>query len=1075
MDQTLHIQLLGDFHLLYSDAAVTNVNTARLQSLLAYIVLHRSTPQSRYRLAFLFWPDSTEPQARANLRNLVHRLRRALPDADCFLHADAKTLQWRADGPFTLDVADFESALIRANRAQQIGNHGAARAALEEMVALYEGDLLPSCYDDWILSERERLCREFVGALERLILLLEGEHDYSAAIHYAHRLLQHEPLHEASYRHLMRVYGLSGERAGALRVYQTCATVLQRELGVEPSLATQQLYERLLRGEPAEEGEKVTQDAASLSPLGARRHNLPPQLTPFIGREEELAETIGRLENPSCRLLTLVGPGGIGKTRLVVQAAAAQIATFAHGVCFIPLATVSSIDLLALTLANRLDFALYEPENPVRQIVNYLREKHMLLVWDSFEHLLQGTSLLSEILAGAPQVKLLVTSREKLNLRGEWVLEIAGLQYPVSEVTGRVEKYSAVQLFMQNARRVCAGFSPSEAEMPFLVRICQLVEGVPLGIELASAWVPVLDCRAITREIENGLDLLVTSLRDVPERHRSMRAVFEYSWNLLTEEERGVFGRMSVFRGGFHREAAEKVTRASLPLLSALLDKSLLHRKPSGRYEMHELLRQYGESRLDEDSQASKEAEDRHCAYYAEFLHQREDHLKEAGQQRALEEIREEIENVRAAWRWAVKHGKLERIGRMAEALWLFYEMQGWSVEGEETFRKATETLGRIEDAHGYDKRIILGQVLAREGWFCFRLGLAEKAREVVQRGLSILRPLGVRQEVAFCLGTLGVVAYVLGEYEQADQLQQESLAISREIGDAFGMARYLNSLGFVANAVGKWEEAEYFLRESLAIFKKIGNRWGIAFCLGNLSNTAYYLGEYSEAREILQESLAIRREIRDRWGIPRCLNNLGRVASASGEYAEARRLHQESLDIFRETGNRRSAAYSLFYLGDVAFLLGEYGEAERLHQESLVIRKQIGDRRGIVRSLNSLGKVACALHHYQDSEEHLHEALKTAAEIQTVPLVLEVLLGIATLLAEKGELERSLALVTLVLGHPARNRDAQDRAERLLARIEPRLSPDLLATARQRGKQAELEPVVAEMLGDTRKLSSPS
>ncbi len=302
----LHIHLLGDFHLAYNSTSVTSVNAARLQSLLAYLVLHRSAPQPRHYLAFLFWPDSTEAQARTNLRNLLHLLRHALPDADRFLHIDTQTLQWRADAPFTLDVADFEGAMAQAEQAEQAGDQAAVQIALEKAVTLYQGDLLTSCYDDWILAERERLSQAFIGALERLILLLEEQRDYRAAIEHAQRLLRHDPLHEATYRYLMRLYALSGNRAGALRAYHTCATVLQRELAVEPSPATREAYERLLQ----------TDALPAPSPAPPARQ---AALSPLVGRHQEWMQLQAAWQAASAgrpHFVLVTGEAGIGKTRL---------------------------------------------------------------------------------------------------------------------------------------------------------------------------------------------------------------------------------------------------------------------------------------------------------------------------------------------------------------------------------------------------------------------------------------------------------------------------------------------------------------------------------------------------------------------------------------------------------------------------------------------------------------------------------------------------------------------------------------------------------------------------------------
>ena len=313
--QTLHIHLLGDFRLAHGDEAVTKVNTPRLQSLLAYLVLHRDAPQSRRHMAFLLWLDSTETQALTNLRNLLHLLRRALPDADRFLQVDAHTLQWRPDGPFALDVTEFESALARAGRAEQAGDNAALRTALEEAVDLYRGDLLPSCYDDWIRPERERLQQAFIKALEQLIHLLEEQRDYRTAIGHAQRLLRHDALHEAAYRRLMRLHALTGDRASALRAYHTCATVLQRELGMEPSPATREAYERLLQADG----------------LPAPAPTRPAELvavSPLVGRDQEWtqlrrawrAAAVGRTEAAGGPHFVLVtGESGIGKTRLAEE------------------------------------------------------------------------------------------------------------------------------------------------------------------------------------------------------------------------------------------------------------------------------------------------------------------------------------------------------------------------------------------------------------------------------------------------------------------------------------------------------------------------------------------------------------------------------------------------------------------------------------------------------------------------------------------------------------------------------------------------------------------------------------
>jgi predicted ATPase len=431
----------------------------------------------------------------------------------------------------------------------------------------------------------------------------------------------------------------------------------------------------------------VSEPHKAQRPLGLR--NLPAQPTSFVGRGEELAEIAELLDDPACRLLTLLGPGGIGKTRLAVEVAARAGDDVTDGVCFVPLQGVRP-GYLVSAIADAAGVPSRGQEDPRTQLLRYLRDREMLLVLDSFEHLLAGEiDLVSDILQAAARVRLLVTSREVLNLQGEWLYPVSGLRVPASEYTGNLDVYSAVQLFAERARHVRRDFSLA-AERAGVVRICQLVEGMPLAIELAVPWLKTLRCAEIAAEIHRHLDFLSTRLRDVPERHRNMQAVFDQSWNLLTQEEQKVFQRLSVFQGGFRRDAVRQVAGASLAILSSLVDKSLLRREPDGRYQMHELLRQYAAEQLAASPDAVVEAHDRHCAYYAQFLHQR---LVDIGRRREVaQEIAAELENIRAAWRRAIDHGKTEVIQKAASTWFYFCQIQSRYQEGEAVLAAAITT-----------------------------------------------------------------------------------------------------------------------------------------------------------------------------------------------------------------------------------------------------------------------------------------------------------------------------------------------------------------------------------------------
>ena len=717
MASTLHLQLLGDFRLALDETPITTLNTARLQALLAYLVLHRDALQLRQHLAFLFWPDSPEAQARTNLRKLYHLLRKALPQADRFLSADARTLSWRPEAAFTLDVAEFEEALARA----------ASVDSLQAALALYRGDLLPSCYDDWIVPVRERLRQACIAALERLTQLLERRRDCRTAIRCAQLLLQQDPLNEATYRCLIRLHVLNGDRAEARRVYQTCVEVLHRELDAEPSPDTREAYERALHPD-ASDG------------------RLPAQPTPFIGRERELNEIAQHLNDPTCRLLTLVGLGGIGKSRLALQAALEHSDEFADGAYFVPLAPISSAALIIPTIAESLKFSFFGQLDPKTQLLNFLREKHALLVLDNFEHVIDGAGLLIEILANALRLKIIVTSRERLNLRAEQPFEVNGLDYPdmAGATVPHIDGFSAVQLFEQAARRVNWSFALTLEQESCAVRICQLVEGMPLAVELAAAWTRVIACDEIVHEIARSFDVLSTALGGLPDRHRSLRVLFDYSWKLLNEEERNVFSRLSVFRGGFPREAAEQVAGATLRLLAALVDASFLRRTPAGRYEIHELLRQYGEEKLSESEASTR---DRHCAYYAGFVHQREVQLQGSDQRSALDEIDAEIDNVRAGWHWAVQHDRVAELDRFMPGLTAFYEMRGFFQEATQIFDEAAQAIAQATNLIPRTSHNLIGRLLARQAKFTALLGEFNPARQLLERSLALLRAGEIRGE----------------------------------------------------------------------------------------------------------------------------------------------------------------------------------------------------------------------------------------------------------------------------------------------------------------------------------------
>jgi predicted ATPase/DNA-binding SARP family transcriptional activator len=1028
MPSTLHIRLLGDFHLVYGETVVTRLNADRLQSLLAYLLLHRRAPQPRQQLAFLIWPDSTEAQARGNLRNLLHQLRRALPDADEFIEIESLTLQWRPGAPFVLDVADFQAALAEAKRAEQAGEQATARQALERAVTLYQGDLMPGCYDDWIIPIREELRQSLQAALERLLHLLEAMQEYREAIRYAQRLVQFDPLYEAGYVQWMRLHALGGDRAAVRRVYDSCVNVLKRELGVGPSQTTREAFERLLRLEPLPaatvEPQAVPAPARQAPAPATQARPLPPQPTPFLGREEELEEIAVLLADSACRLLSVVGPGGMGKTRLALRVAERH-AEEGGEAAFVPLAPVGSAELLVPAVADALGLAFYGGTDPRTQLFNFLRERRTLLVLDNFEHLLEGAELLSEMLRHAPGVKLLVTSRVRLNLHEEWVFSIEGL--PVPAQGEGMKESSATALFVQSARRVTSGFTVGADERVAVARICRMVEGMPLGIELAAAWARMLSPQEIAQEIERSLDFLVNSQRNAPERHRSLRALFDHSWKLLSPPEQQALRRLSVFRGGFRRDAAEQVAGATLPVLSALVDQSLLRRAEGGRYDLHELLRQFAASKLQEEAEEERAARDLHSSYYLGLLHTRLKALEGVGQQAALVELGAEVDNLRAAWQWATEQGNFEAMRKAARSISRLFQMRGWLYEAAILFRRAVEVLENSEQAAG-EHRAALGQMLVNQGYCYTILQDPEKVgRGLLNRAITLLRGSEEQTSLGEALSYASILAFKAGDFAEARPLAEEAIALSRQHGDAWILALTLNALGLVDQRVGRYEEARAHYAEAIAICRATGNLQGAALALNFDSDTAHALGKYAEARQALLESLEICRTLNDRWLTATALCQLGLVTHALGESAEAVSLFRESLSLFRE----------------------------------------VEDRWYVARTMNDLADVLCALERHGAAREVYREAFTTAVAEQARSVAMEALMGLTTLTArdEGGPDEYLLSLLLYIQAHPASSEQTRNQAEQLWEKLQPRFSPQQIAAAQERAVTLTLEALAGEIL----------
>jgi predicted ATPase/DNA-binding SARP family transcriptional activator len=896
----LHIRLLGGFGVRLGQFEVPDSAFVRRKpkSLLKLLALQSGNRMHRDQIIETLWAGLQPLGGAAQLYKAVHQVRKALLVASSGILPETilvlKDEELRLESPGGVST-DLESFLNLARVALASRDH----TALERALTAYGGDLLPTdLYEDWTLEPRETL-RGQATALELALGEVRLElGELPEAFEAFQRSLRRDLTQEAAHRGLMQVYARQGDRVGLERQYRRYTEALAQLLDAAPSPETTRLYRALLENPQP----RLLQAAAKVTLQSKElwNHNLPAQPNPFVGRTPELTEIAERLNDPSCRLLTLVGPGGVGKTRLGLQAVAERLEDFAGGVYFVSLAQLPGSDFLLGAIIEALQITLYPGSDPKAQLFDRLKGQSVLLMLDNFEHLLDDVGLIAELLEVAPKLKLLATSRERLRLRSEWLLEVAGLDYPVTSnedtETYSAENYSAIRLFLQHLRRVQPSLIPDPSDLESMVRICHLVDGFPLSLELAAAQGRALSCAEIAQEIERGLGVLESALRDLPIRHRTQRAAFEPSWQSLSDDGQEVFARLSVFRGGFRREAAEAVTGATLAMLSSLVDKSLLRRTSSGRYNLHELLRQFGEEKLKAEPERLEHTRDRHARYCCQYLARQESRLKSADHQTALKEITEELDNIRAAWRWAAARGDSNALDVSLGALWVFVASRGSSLWAEQEEALCGEIIEALERRGVAEDKPTLDRLKVAKAAMNYRLGQYEQPQAVLREAIAFFRQSGAANELAFALHHLAAIMHLLGDYAQEQSLLRESIALSQSVGDVWLTAYSLNDLGLATHLLGDHLEAEHCCTKSLELFEQLGDPRGTAYALGNLGVITLALGRSQQARQLHLAALALSRENTDRWAMATSLLHLGDVAVTEAKSDEAWQLISESL-----------------------------------------------------------------------------------------------------------------------------------------------------------------------------------
>ncbi len=704
-------------------------------------------------------------------------------------------------------------------------------------------------------------------------------------------------------------------------------------------------------------GAGLREDFPPLETLDARPNNLPIQLTSFIGREKEMKHVKEILKLN--RLVTLASSGGSGKTRLALQTAAEVIDEYESGVWFVDLAAVNDPALLIAAVIEALGIKEESKKTTEETLVDFLKEKEILILLDNCEQLINACADLTErLLSSCPKLKIIATSREALNCKGEKTYRIPPLTMPEPNSNNPPEQlvqYESVRLFIERALVVNPEFRVNNGNAPALAEVCSRLDGIPLAIELAAARTKILSVEKIYERLDDRFSLLTGGKRTALPRQQTLRALIDWSYDLLSEEEKILWCRLSVFSGGWTLEAAEEICSGEalnkneiLDLLSQLTEKSvIIYDESKERYRMLESIKQYGIEKLSDRYGMFL----RHLKYFLELSVEAEPELRSEKAKFRLKMIEADHNNFIAAIDWSVNNENIEKAGLIATALGEF-----WSTAGH--YSTGIRLIKNILQSSGTLTRSLERKLLFWIGVFKWSQGDYEKAKKYSEESLAISKEIGDKKGIVAAMNSLGSIAYYQGDYEQDKKYSEESLVISKEIGDKKGIAISMNSLGNIAYYQGDYERARKHYKESLAFSMEIGDNKVIAVSLNNLAYIANYQGDYEQARKYSEDSLVYGKEIGDKNVIAVSMTNLGITTSKQGDYKQARKFFKESLTIRKEIGNKRGIAISLNCLGNVSYSQEDYEQAEIFYKESLATYKAIGDKSGIVECMNNLGNV---------------------------------------------------------------------------------------------------------------------
>ena len=1098
----LEICLLGTFQIKRASTSITEFTSNKVRALFAYLVVESDRPHMREALATLLWPESDQRAALSSLRNALANLRLVIGDRKSsppFLHISRDAIQFNPDSNYHLDAAE----LINHDSKPQIDIRRRITAVERYRGPFLEGFSIPdsAAFEEWASLWRERLERKTLEGLHWLAAYYETRGDITQALVYARRQAALDPWVEEGHHHIMRLLAISGQREQAIRQYQTLREILSKNLKVVPSQKTSQLYQEILSG-----------NFSAAKPKAHPPHNLPQQLSTFIGREAEIEALKQAILSSQTRLVTVTGTGGTGKTRLALEVSRGLLDAFPQGVFLVEISSQNTADSFLPIIAQviGLDFSLptslttqSADAHLQDQLLDYLQDKTMLLVLDSFETILDASVQVYDLLRVTSCLKILITSRARLNIEGETVFPLAGLSVPsMPEAPDETDGYESLDLFVDIARRTYPAFSLTVKNRPAIAEICRQTQGMPLGILLAAGWCGVLEPEEIVLEIQRSLDFLSDGLRSLPDRQQSLRATFDYSWCLLAPPQRLELMRLSVFPGAFSADRASQVCGVSLQALKTLIDQSLLQHSPKGRFRLHDLLRQFTREKLNETSQEALTLRRKFCQVYLDALSGWSARLKSDDQLQVLAEMNLEQDNFRLAWEWAVQQESIQFLEQALDGFCRYFYLNCRYQEGLDLCRQSEQRLGEICSP-------VLQAGLRRwQGVFLVLQGERQLALQIIQPLIAELQENGSAQPGL--AGELAAAGLVLTDIQNANptlatlELAQQSLRLFRSLNSSWDIARALCTITSVHDLLGNRLECYSTALEAIEILGPKGDPYLVTLGKTSLSYCYMMAGDYQIALDLVQELVAYYRRVGDRYSQARANRMLVYAYFYAGRFAEARsaviHYHEDvkTQEVILKKGVRRAEDFLGLPETAVDLFTGQYDDAfsksEKYGRDNeyiyplcqaiigivYMIREDLGQAvvhlersRRIYRQferqdhtgwpLAFLSLVSYRMKEYEKSRSYLVEVLEYAEKYPVITVICLSLADLALFLAEGGDVEQAIEIYTAVTTHPmAKNAILfYDLFQQRIDALAAGLPSEVIDQARQQGRGQNLRELV--------------